>query len=179
MDGESARGRFDWLVELGGSAVPAAAIAFAAWKLSPLFAIAPGAAVTGACAAGFTLSFAVMRSVAPEPRRHGLAPFAVEPIEALPELLLDQRFEEPLLLEQRLVEDDALLLEDRLDEPGPASRVVRLFQPAPVPTAGELKCRIDRHLAGDRGTGEPRPAPPADASDALYAALAELRRSLR
>jgi hypothetical protein len=42
-----------------------------------------------------------------------------------------------------------------------------------MPTAGELKARIDRHLVES--------APPAapDASQDLYDALAQLRRSLR
>jgi hypothetical protein len=43
-----------------------------------------------------------------------------------------------------------------------------------MPTPGQLKARIDRHLEG----GGPAEASP-DASQALYDALAELRRSLR
>jgi len=42
-----------------------------------------------------------------------------------------------------------------------------------MPTAGQLKDRIDRHLVN--GTA---PASPPDASAALHEALAELRRSL-
>lgn len=72
------------------------------------------------------------------------------------------------------VNEQALLLDDVLAQLGPDSRVVRLFDPAAMPTAGELKSRIDRHL--DRGTVSIR-AP--DASQALYDALAELRHELR
>lgn len=71
---------------------------------------------------------------------------------------------------------DPLLLDDVLAELRPDSRVVQLFDPNRMPTPGELKTRIDRHL-GAVSTGvsdEPQP----DASQALYDALAELRRSL-
>lgn len=66
--------------------------------------------------------------------------------------------------------EDELLLDDILAEVGPQSRVVRLFDPAAMPTAGELHARIDRHLGG---------LPPADATGDLNAALAALRQSLR
>jgi len=54
------------------------------------------------------------------------------------------------------------------------SRVVRLFDPAAMPTPGQLQARIDRHLDG--GTSQ---SPSPDASEALLEALADLRRSLR
>ena len=67
-----------------------------------------------------------------------------------------------------------LALQDILAELGPNSRVVRLFDPAAMPTPGQLNARIERHL-------ERRdfPATAPDASQALYDALTELRRSLR
>jgi hypothetical protein len=68
---------------------------------------------------------------------------------------------------------DELVLEDILAELGPGSRVVRLFDPAAMPTPSQLNARIERHL----GEGSASSAPP-DASQALYDALAELRRSL-
>jgi hypothetical protein len=68
--------------------------------------------------------------------------------------------------------DDALLLDDILAALEPDSRVVRLFDPAAMPTAGELQSRIDRHLEGSAERN-------ADASQALHDALAELRRSIR
>jgi hypothetical protein len=70
-------------------------------------------------------------------------------------------------------EPDPLLLDDILSEIGPDSRVVRLFDPSAVPTPGQLRARIDRHL--DEAAS---PAAPADASQALFEALAQLRRSL-
>ena len=69
---------------------------------------------------------------------------------------------------------EPLMLDDVLAEIAPDSRVVRLFDRKAMPTPGQLKSRIDRHVVN----GAP-PAAPSDASEALSAALAELRRSLR
>jgi hypothetical protein len=68
---------------------------------------------------------------------------------------------------------EELVLEDILAELGPESRVVRLFDPAAMPTPAQVKARIERHLGE-----ESAPTAPPDASQALYDALAELRRSL-
>lgn len=69
---------------------------------------------------------------------------------------------------------EPLELDDILANLGPDSRVVRLFDPAAMPTPGQLKTRIDRHLRQ-----EAAPVQPSDAAQALADALAELRRSLR
>jgi hypothetical protein len=69
---------------------------------------------------------------------------------------------------------EALELDDILVEIAPNSRVVQLFDRSAMPTPGQLKERIDRHLDG--GTSH---SPSPDASEALFAALADLRRSLR
>jgi hypothetical protein len=117
-----------------------------------------------------------------EPRRHVLPEFALDRVEA-DELLLDVVYDEPLLLDHVFEEeDDALLLEDALPKAEPESRVVRLFAHPPMLTPGQLKDRIDRHLAGGPPTSAAlsRISPPqVDASEALYAALDELKRSLR
>lgn len=68
---------------------------------------------------------------------------------------------------------DELLLDDILAKLGPDSRVVRLFDPAAMLTAGQLKANIDRSLQRRRQAAAP------DASQALHEALAELRQSLR
>jgi len=91
-------------------------------------------------------------------------PQAVEPE---PELLLTDVYEE-----QQSDPGAALELDDVLSAIENDSRVVRLFDPAAMPTPSELKTRIDRHL-------DDAPAQSADASQALHEALAELRRSLR
>lgn len=82
-------------------------------------------------------------------------------------------------------EDEApLVLDDILAEIGPEARVVRLFDrramPAPKLTPGQLQSRIADHLADGAPLSAPFNTPAApDASQALSAALAELRRSLR
>lgn len=74
-------------------------------------------------------------------------------------------------------EADELILDDILAELGPESRVVRLFDRAAMPTPGQLNDRIERHLRGVQPR-EVHRSQPADASEALHEALAELRRSL-
>ena len=185
------RARFDWLIELGGASVFGLGCAYAALKLAPSFAWPPQTATVASGFAFFAIGMLVMRTAHGGPTTHRLADFAVGPVESdalwldmpleLDELLLDTPYEEPLLLDTPFdgPEQDVLILEDALTQPHPASRVVQLFASQPMPTPGQLKERIDRHLAGE----SPRPAngrpSPPDASEALYAALDELRRSLR
>ena len=115
-----------------------------------------------------------MRAVRPSPRNHALPCFAVAPVEAVAE--------EPLLLDEvaeALADDGVLLLDDPL-VPIADSRVVQLFASPANPTPGQLQQRIDRHLAtGERPLQADEVLLSPDASEALYAALAELRRSLR
>jgi hypothetical protein len=75
-------------------------------------------------------------------------------------------------------EQDELLLDDILREIGPESRVVRLFDPSRMPTAGELQENIERHLSA-AGRAAPEQNAYPDDSQALHDALAELKRSLR
>jgi hypothetical protein len=75
---------------------------------------------------------------------------------------------------QSASEPAPLELDDILVEIASDSRVVQLFDPSAMPTPGQLKVRIDRHLDG--GTSH---SPSPDASEALFAALADLRRTLR
>ena len=174
------RGQLDWLVELMGAAAPAVAAAFAAAKLAPVNGWALSTAMLVGFGGVFVLAFTAMRVVPAEARHLALADF--EPAIILDDvLLLDEPFVamDELLLDQPLVEAATvavaeLLLDDALPAPAPDSRVVQLFADGRMPTAGQLKHRIDRHLA-DGG----RAAAPGDASDMLTEALAELRRSLR
>lgn len=171
MDGTHTKAKLDWLVELAGAWALAMAGGYAAWKAAPSFDWPGAAAMTGGGFGSFALGMLAMRAVPPEPRTLVLATFDVE---ALPSAEPSQ--DEPLLLD--ILYEDPLLLDDPLVEPNKQSRVVQLFESPPVPTPGQLKDRIDRHLAGAAGP-PPLPMPPADASRALYAALADLRRSLR
>ena len=173
------RARFDWLVELTGASALAVAAGYAALKAAPFLAWPAPAAMTASGFGFFACGLLAMRSVKPDPRSHALPDIRVAPIETS-ELLLDREYQEPLLLVD-LFEDEALLLEDPIPAANPDSRVVQLFALPSTPTPGQLKERIDQHLSGaPRLAPSPMPAPsPPDASQALYAALAELRRSLR
>ena len=123
-----------------------------------------------AAALAYLVSFRLLRAVA-EPRKLAVTIFDVRdvgPME-LPELLLTERYHAPAANG-----DDALVLDDILAKLGSESRVVRLFDPAQMPTPGELNGRIERRLARSAPLG-----PSGDATQALHDALAELRRSIR
>jgi len=160
MEAETVR-RIETAVDGAASAMFAAAVGGAAYVL--LNGGASGAAVvaeTAMAAAALLLGFGLLRRVGPRIPPAPVPIFDVRAIEPMPEAA---------------PADEALLLDDVLAELGPDSRVVRLFDRAAMPSPGELKARIDRHLDGDRDAD----APAGDASQALHDALAELRRSLR
>ena len=190
-------------VDRAASAIFAGACAYAAYVglgltyRMPLLGVAAGVAA----AAGYLVTVRALAFVQPEARPAPLSVFDLRTLEGMEpdelllieshmpgELLLteserlpDNPFEraERLLLEHyKAAEEPAsdageepLLLDDILAELGPDSRVVRLFDREAMPTPGQLKSRIDRHLE----PGEEAP----DAGQALHAALADLRRSIR
>lgn len=182
------RGRLDWLVELAGASAPALAAAFAAAKVAPVNGWTASIASLIAGVGVFGAAYVAMRLVPAEARHLDLRHFHAlvledellldQPVE-FDELLLDQPIEfDELLLDQPLIAGSEAIAELLLDDPLPVpaidSRVVQLFAEGRMPNAGQLRDRIDRHLA-DAG----KQAPSTDASDALSEALAELRRSLR
>lgn len=171
------KARFDWLAELGGASALGLGGGFAALAAAPSLGLPAAEAMVSAAAGGFVLGLAAMLAVRPEERSHPISALPLPPLEEEP-LLLEDIAEEPLLLDQ-IFEDCALLLEDRLPEPEPDSRVVHLFAAPPMPTPGQLLDRIDRHLAGPSRRGPPDGPPPPDAARALFAALDDLKRSLR
>ena len=180
MDMVRHRARFDWLIELGGASAFALGCAYATLKLAPSFAWPPQTATLLAGIIFFAIGMLLLRAAPGGPVHHRLADFAIRPVES-DELLLDTLIEPEALLLDTPWEpaEDVLLLEDALPEPDPASRVVQLFASAPMPTPGQLSERIDRHLAGESAPSLDRPPAPNHASEALHAALDELRRSLR
>lgn len=157
-------------VDRAASALFAAAAGYAAYGALAWHSTqrTPMAEAAVAAALAYWLCFHALNAVQPQKRRLPVAVFDVRQIEepALPELLLTETYYQPAP-----VADEPLVLDDILAELGPDSRVVRLFDPAAMPTPGQFSARIDRHLAGES------PAP-EDASQALHDALAELRRSL-
>ena len=138
-----------WLYDLGGASALAGAAGFAFFNLGPVEYQPFGAAVAASLA--FLATYGVLRSVGGEPSILPLNHFLPTEVAVEPE-------------------PEALLLDDILASMGPESRVVRMFAPDQMPTAGQLQARIDRHMGA---------APDADAADALHEALADIRRSLR
>ena len=100
---------------------------------------------------------------------------AESPRFAMPEFAISGLTEEELVLTDgdRIGPPAELVLDDIAAHVGCGSRVVRLFDASAMPTAGELGARIDRHLHLQGSAGV------ADASQELFDALAQLRRSLR
>lgn len=138
-----------WLFDLGGASALAGAAGFGFYKLGPPDYLPFGAAIAASLA--FLAAYGVLRRVGDEPSAMPLSKFAAAEIELEPE-------------------PDVLLLDDMLVSMPTDSRVVRLFAPDQMPTAGQLKAQIDRHIGA---------APDQDAADALHQALAEIRKSLR
>lgn len=66
--------------------------------------------------------------------------------------------------------EDALVLDDVVASIGPEPDRSPLIE---VPTAGELRQSIERHLRAGNA-----PTPPSDSADELRDALAQLRRSI-
>ncbi|HEY4071049.1 MAG TPA: hypothetical protein VGM04_05775 [Sphingomicrobium sp.] len=130
-----------------------------------------GAEILVAFGLAYVIALRVLSAVRPAKRKLPVPIFDVREVDAMdaPQLLLTKPVEQPAPSQS----DEALMLDDILDRLGPDSRVVRLFDPAAMPTAG-LKSRIDRHVDGELSEEQG-----VDAAQALHDALAELRRSIR
>jgi hypothetical protein len=182
--------RIEAIVDHGAAAVLGAAVALALFLLLPGGAAQQGRIVAAAaCAvAVFWLAAKALRKVGMRKPQFVLRPFELPELQldAIEELVLTDadrlkhtiaQLADELVLtdaDRLLPSGDVLVLDDMLAELGPDSRVVRLFDPAAMPTPGQLNARIEQHLRGVSC-----PAAPADASQALYEALNELKRSLR
>jgi hypothetical protein len=157
--------RIEGIATLGAAVMFAVAVAYAISRLT-----ASVATIGAAAATALFVVLQILRSIEPAERELPLACF--EPAE----LVIEDLNELILTGADRLDQappcdvDDVLVLEDVLTELGDDSRVVRLFDASAMPTPGQLKARIDRHLD--------QVAHPY-ASAALHDALAELRRSLK
>lgn len=149
-----------------------AATAFALAKLAPQL----GVAIVGISVLALAGCWGALQLVARE--RHWRVP-SFDLVDCDSDAGEEELAELVLTLEQVVhpaaaPEGDELLLDDILGAVRPDSRVVRLFAPGELPTPGQLKISIDRHLQSRTG-----PPPIPDATQALSEALAELRRSLR
>lgn len=149
----------DSVAELGGGIALGLGAGGAGLILAPRFGLPLWPVSGGGLVVGLVLGWLIVRIVPAQLSSKSLAPFELAPLEA------DGA-------------DDALLLEDVLPQPEEDSRVVRLFAPDGPTTVGELQARIDQHL-GQRSAEPQSTSQPPDASDALHAALDEIRRSLR
>jgi hypothetical protein len=148
--------RIESAVDAGAALLLAAAVTYALWTIAAAQSVAAAGGV-----GSFALCIAGLRRVPSAKPCEEDAPRCVTPVA---DLLAEA--------DRSLAHaEDELVLEDILAALGPDSRVVRLFEPGNMPTAAEMKARIDRHLEGD-GPSAP------DASQALHDALADLRRSL-
>ena len=153
--------RWEAIVDLGASAALGTALAWSGVQLA-------GALGSAAGLAGGLASWAALRRVGAKAKPFAVRVFDVREIkmEMLNELVLTDA--DRLAPIESVEASPELLLDDVLPAAGPGSRVVRLFDVSAMPTPGELKARIDRHIAN------PQAAPP-DASQALFDALANKR----
>jgi hypothetical protein len=172
MNGWDRRRMLARLLEIIAAASLGFAVALASWSFSAGLAILSRcAAASLAGAAAFTLALKLLERVAGGERLR-IAPFQAQPVAALEFMSrLHDVLAEATAADLRA---DELLLEDALVGLGSDSRVVQLFRASPLPTAGELRARIDRHLVG---RSDVAPAP-IDDSGELFEALESLKRSL-
>jgi len=176
--------RIEKTVDRSASAVFGLACGYATslWFVGELAKPMLGAATLAATAFAYFLSVRALGAVHPQLPRLKVPIFDVRDVEPLGfaeanEVQEPDRVE--LLLTGALepaqaADEEPLLLDDVLAELGANSRVVRLFDPSAMPTAGELKARIDDHLGSEISAAQSH-----DATKALHDALADLRRSLR
>jgi hypothetical protein len=184
--------RIEKNVERGASALFGLACGFAAycWFAAGTRQPVLGLETATACAFTYLLSARLLRAVQPKPRRLPVPVFDVREVEPMPSM--DERLQrvrasaesrpersetvEPPAQSDvlELSQEEPMLLDDVVEHPEPDSRVVRLFDPDSMPSAADLKSRIDRHLADERSAAQS-----ADAAQALHDALAELRRAMR
>ena len=159
-------------VEQSASTLFAAACGYAAYAWLLAYAREPvlGAESGGAAALAYIFSARLLNAIEPRPQRLPVPIFDLRQIDdpEWPELLLTDPYRPGAPTAA-----GTLAIDDIRAELAPDSRVVRLFDPAAMPTPGELNQRIERHLLDDV-----RPATSPDATQALHQALAELRRSM-
>ncbi|HEV8407856.1 MAG TPA: hypothetical protein VGQ34_07955 [Sphingomicrobium sp.] len=184
--------RIEKNVDRAASALFALACGYAAnlWFAGELLKPVLGIATIAAIAFAYLVSTRALGAVHPELPRLPIPIFDVREVDSMDFGAMDlgelspangaepTQVAEPLLTDRVELApktgEEPLLLDDILAEPGSNSRVVRLFDPSKMPTAGELNSRIGGHLDSEVSAAQSH-----DAAQALHDALAELRRSLR
>jgi hypothetical protein len=163
----------DGAAELAGAISLGGGLGTSCLLVAPLAGVAPLLVGATGAIVGFAAGWLIVR-LAPSALPK-IAPFELHALEPCSELATATEIDDP----------NELLLDARLPDRAVRSRVVRLFEPSFTP--GALQARIEAHLGDGASATAPHPSPtpwtgpPAgpDASDALHAALAEIRRSLR
>ena len=154
-------------IALGGGLGTSCLLAAPLAGVAPLFGGATGAIV------GFAVGWLIVRMAPSSPPI--IAPFELYALEPCPDQATAKEVDDP----------SELLLDAQLTDRAVGSRVTQLFEPSITP--GALQARIEAHLGegASAAASHPSPAPwmgPSagpDASDALHAALNEIRQSLR
>ena len=178
MNWKAERPAIEIAAEWIAAACVGGAIAFAVWRLAPL-----GSGILAAAAAGVLGAIGALVVMNRVDRAGRPLAERFVPVDFTDEA-------DVLMLDDPIGRDEPARLEYPLPAISEDSRVVRLFavppmagEAAPLPAPGEMAARIETFLGGTRaGTAaEPDEAPAgaADASAALHAALADIRRSLR
>ena len=163
----------DGAAELAGAVALGGGLGTSCLLAAPLAGVAPLLVGATGAIVGFGAGWLIVRMAPSAPPT--IAPFELPVIEPRANLSTAAEVEDP----------SELLLNAPLPDRAVGSRVVQLFEPSFTP--GELQARIEAHLGEEPSTAAPNASParwsgtPAapDASDALDAALAEIRRSLR
>jgi len=177
MRAELAR-RIEKNIQRASSAALGIAVGYAAFAWLEGFVAQPqlGAETGGAAAFAYLVCSRVLNAVRPRGSHSAVAVFDLREIEPLqPEELLLSESDRYQPAARTAADGPALALDAIASEIASDSRVVRLFDPAAMPTTTELRSRIDRHLEGQTTSDTQS----AEAAQALHEALAQLRRNVR
>jgi hypothetical protein len=154
----------DRAAELAGASALAVGCGASAYLLRPFAALAEVAMVVASALTGGLLGWLFVSRTGSATAAGTLVPFDLATIH----------------VDEDVQDDGELLLDQPITVPAMSSRVISLFGGGELlPTAGELQRRIDRHLGSTSAPETLGPHEVPDASDALFEALAGLRRSLR
>ncbi len=168
---KSSRHWGDRVAELAGAIALGIGTAASTRQIAPLGGFEPALLAEAGGLAGLIAGWLIVRLTPGSSKPPALASFDVAPIESF----IAKEFA-----------PDELLLETQSTDPARDARLAALFGSPHPASPGDLQARIEMHLgdpshaSGGRVTSAPgHPQVIPDASDALHAALNEIRRSLR